>query len=102
MAGGHDLSGCTRQQLLNDALARNDAARVASFFRGFLQARPAMGGSRAQQAPSAPAGKPTYTRAQIEQASRDFLRGRISQTDYAKLSADMHSAIADGRIVDPR
>ena len=31
------LSGCTRQQLLNEATARGDAGRVIAFFRGFLQ-----------------------------------------------------------------
>jgi len=97
----HELSGHTRQQWLNDALAKGDATRVASFFRGFLQARATMGGSRAQQAPSAPTGKPTYTRAQIEQASRDYLRGRIPEADYQKISADMHAAIGEGRIVGP-
>jgi hypothetical protein len=35
LAGHHDLSNCTRQQLLSDALARGDAARVARFFRDF-------------------------------------------------------------------
>ena len=77
-------------------IARGDATRVLSFFRGFLaEAGPP------QQAPSAPTGKRTYTRAQIEQASRDYLRGRIPEADYQKISADIHAAVNEGRISDP-
>ena len=100
LAQPHELSGRTRQQWLDDAMARGDAHRVASFFRGFLQARTTIGGSRVQQAPSAPTGKPTYTRAQITRASEDYRRGRIPEAEYQKLSADMHAAIAEGRIAD--
>src|SRR5215831_16370621 len=37
LAQPYELSGHTRQQWLNDAMAKGDAHRVASFFRGFLQ-----------------------------------------------------------------
>ena len=95
----YEVSGGSREQQLNDAMARGDAARVASFFRGFL--REAGQPPQPQHASQAPTGKRTYTRAQIEQASRDYLRGRIPEAEYQKLSADMHAAVNENRISDP-
>jgi len=98
----HEYSNRPRQMHLNDAIQAADAARVISFFRGFL--REGGAAPRPEQEPHRPAatgGKRTYTRAQIEQASRDFLRGRIAPDAYAKLSADMHAAIKENRIVGP-
>src|SRR5215831_17988826 len=94
----HEMSGHTRQQWLSDAMARGDAARVASFFRGFLQASAAAGQATPQQAFSAPTGKPTYTRADITRYSELYRKGRISETDYRKLEADIHAASKEGRI----
>jgi hypothetical protein len=94
------LNGRPRQSLLNDAIARGDATRVLSFFRGFL----AEAGQQPQQpqyASSAPTGKRTYTRADIKRASEDYLRGRIPQSEYERLSADMHAAVNEGRISNP-
>jgi|SRR5215472_8579227 len=101
LAAPHEMSGRTRQQWLSDAMAKGDAHRVASFFRGFLQgAGQSPQRQQLQQAPSAPTGKRTYTRAQITRASEDYRRGRIPEAEYQKLSADMHAAIAEGRIAD--
>ena len=90
------LSGCVRQQLLDEAIASSDAPRVISFFRGFLseeratghiEPAPHLAGSpprepavplasfaapgRARPATggdtSFPPDKPIYTRAQIAQ-----------------------------------
>src|SRR5215467_9586932 len=36
LEGKDTLSGCVRQTLLNDAVAKGDAARVINFFRGFM------------------------------------------------------------------
>ena len=94
------LNGRPRQSLLNDAIAKGDATRVLSFFRSFL-AEAGQSPQQPQQASSAPTGKRTYTRAQITQVSNDFLRGRIPEADYQKLSADMHTAVNEGRIADP-
>ena len=94
----HDRCRSTRiwRKPSTATIARGDATRVLSFFRGFLaEAGPP------QQAPSAPTGKRTYARAQIEQASRDYLRGRIPEADYQKISADIHAAVNEGRISDP-
>ena len=95
----HELSGRPRQQWLDDAMARSDAARVASFFRGFLAERAAAGPR--QQASPAPTGRRTYTRADIVRYSDAYRRGRISEADYAKLSADIVAAGREGRISDP-
>jgi len=97
LAGGHDLSGCTRQQLLNDALARGDAARVARFFRDFLReaGQPPQGQQQQRQA----TGQRTYTRADITRYSDAYWRGRISEGDYQKISADIVAAGREGRIV---
>ena len=98
----HELSGHTRQQWLNDALAKGDATRVASFFRGFLrEAGQPPQGQQQQQQRQAAGGQRVYSRADITAASTNFLRGRIAPDAYAKLSADMHAAVAEGRIVDP-
>src|SRR5262249_1051897 len=45
----HAMSGRPRQQWLNDAIQAADAARVTSFFRGFLQEQ--VGAVPQQQAP---------------------------------------------------
>jgi len=96
----HELSGRPRQMHLNDAIQAADAARVASFFRGFL-AEAGQSPQQPQHAPSTPTGKPTYTRAQITQAANDFVRGRTSQAEYERLARDMHAALAEGRLVGP-
>jgi len=97
----HELSNRPRQQWLNDAMARGDAVRVASFFRGFLQEQGGTASRAPQQAPSALAGKRMYARADITRYSDLYRRGQISEADYRKLEADIHAAIAENRIVDP-
>jgi hypothetical protein len=97
----HALSNRPRQQWLNDAMARGDPARVASFFRGFLQEQAGAASRASAQASSVPTGKRTYARADIVKYSDAYRRGRISEADYQKLSADIHAAVKEGRIVDP-
>jgi hypothetical protein len=89
-----------RQSLLNDAIAAGDATRVLSFFRGFLAEGP-QSPQQPQYASSAPTGKRTYTRADITRYSDAYRRGRISEADYQRLSADIHAAIGEGRISNP-
>jgi hypothetical protein len=85
--------------LLNEAIAKGDAHRVISFFRGYLAEAPQ--GQQPQHAPSAPTSKRTYTRADITRYSDLYRRGRISEADYQRLSADIHAAIGEGRISNP-
>src|SRR6516225_11116145 len=93
------LNGRPRQSLLNDAIAKGDATRVLSFFRGFL----AEAGQppQPQHVPSAPTSKRTYTRADITRYSDAYRRGRIPEAEYQKISADIHAAIGEGRIANP-
>jgi hypothetical protein len=42
-----------------------------------------------------------YARADITRYSDLYRRGQISEADYRKLEADIHRAVAEGRIVDP-
>ena len=93
------LNGRPRQSLLNDAITRNDSACVLSFFRGYL-AEASQPPQQPQHAPSAPASKRTYTRADITRYSDLYRRGRISEADYQRLSADIHAAIGEGRIAN--
>jgi hypothetical protein len=93
------LNGRPRQSLLNEAIAQGNATRVLSFFRGYLAE--AGQSPQPQHAPSAPTSKRTYTRADITRYSDLYRRGRISEADYAKLSADIHAAIGENRIADP-
>src|SRR5262245_41584208 len=89
LAQPHELSGRTRQEWLNDAMAKGDAHRVASFFRGFLQAsaaphRTAVEGQQRQ----ATGGQRIYSRADITRASEDYRRGRYTEEQYRRLSED--------------
>jgi len=96
----HELSGRTRQQWLDDAIARGDAHRVVSFFRGFLQAgatphHTAVEGQQRQ----ATGGQRIYSRADITRASEDYRRGRYTEEQYRRLSEDIVAAGREGRIV---
>src|SRR6516225_11051535 len=93
------LNGRPRQSLLNDAIAKGDATRVLSFFRGYLAE--AGQSPQPQHAPSAPTSKRTYTRADITRYSDAYRRGRIPEAEYQKISADIHAAIGEGRIANP-
>ena len=100
LAQPYELSGHTRQQWLNDAMAKGDAHRVASFFRGFLQAsaaphRTAVEGQQRQ----ATGGQRIYSRADITRASEDYRRGRYTEEQYRRLSEDIVAAGREGRIV---
>jgi hypothetical protein len=100
LAQPHELSGRTRQEWLNDAMAKGDAHRVASFFRGFLQAsaaphRTAVEGQQRQ----ATGGQRIYSRADITRASEDYRRGRYTEEQYRRLSEDIVAAGREGRIV---
>jgi hypothetical protein len=108
LRGTHDLSGRSRQQWLNDAVNHGDAARVIQFFRGFLQQAGAAGPHQYQQQQSYPAyratagGRPVYSRADIEKAHRDYMRGayRGREFEYQKLSNEFIRAAREGRIAD--
>jgi hypothetical protein len=100
LAGRHEYSGFTRQQLLDDAVRTGNAHRVISFFRGFQQAAAA---GRATTGPPAvgqrgPYGKPVYTRQQIVDASKQRMKGLVSDADWARWEIEMVAAGREGRI----
>ena len=107
----HELSGHTRQQWLNDAMARGDAARVASFFRGFLaEAGQSPQRQSPPQAGTIGGGGRIYTRAEIDRLHA-WRRNRITRSGgrlpaeeeaaWARQEADIIAAARDGRISDP-
>jgi hypothetical protein len=101
------LSGCVRQQLLNDSVAAGDFARVRAFFNGFLQQRVghaehtehAGTGQRTRPAH----GKPIYTRAQIAQLYEQHRRGAYAgrEAEWRRLEYDIIAAGREGRILNP-
>jgi len=93
----HLYSELSRQRHFDAAAARGDAEGVAQFFRDFLAWRPPRAPSPVGPAPD---GKRIYTRDDIVQAARDHRRGRISETDYQRLFADIVRAGREGRILD--
>jgi hypothetical protein len=95
------LSGCVRQQLLNDSVAAGDFARVRAFFNGFLlqhagHAEHAGTGQRIRPAH----GKPIYSRQQIAQLYEQHRRGAYAgrEVEWARQEADIFAAQREGRV----
>jgi hypothetical protein len=111
--------------MLKEAYGRNDSARVANFFKGFLSEEAAVApadgdrGRSDQIAPakmsleefaapgraktaaaSAPAEKPTFTRDQIAQFYRDSATGKYrgKETEMNRIERQIFDAERDGRI----
>lgn len=116
-------SGAIRHELLKAAYERNDAPRVAAFFTGFLAeeaavapamgetgrstpAKPSLdqfaapGRAKSAAATTAPAEKPSFTRAQIAKfyadAASGKFRGREAERD--RLEKQIFDAQREGRI----
>jgi hypothetical protein len=117
------FSGQQRHVMLKSAYERNDAKRVAAFFKGFLRegaalAPPANHSDQTSQAPKvsleslaapgrakpqaatrAPAdNKPIFTRAQIKAFYADAQRGRYKEAEKQQIEAQIFEATAEGRI----
>jgi hypothetical protein len=95
------LNGRPRQALLNEAIARGDATRVLTFFRGFLAEAPQGQQPQRQSPPPTGGGGRVYSREDIKRYSDLYRRGRIPEADYQRLSADIHAASKEGRIINP-
>jgi hypothetical protein len=96
LLGIDNLSGCVRQQLLNDAIASGDANRVTAFFRGFE--RESGGSHAASAAPGrtrSSGNKPIYTRSQI----RDLYSAHQKGLWAGREAHDIIAAGREGRIV---
>ena len=123
-------SGAIRHDMLKEAYGRNDSARVANFFKGFLaeeaavdpaEKRPdltssandaqlnekipletfaAPGRAKTAAATSAPAEKPTFTRAQIAKFYQDSAAGKFrgKETERDRIEKQIFDAEREGRI----
>ena len=118
-------SGAIRHKLLKEAFERNDSPRVAAFFNGFLaeeaavapvnrgpdpaEAKPsskvplenfAAPGRAKSAAATAPAEKPTITRAQISSFYADMAAGKYrgKEEEAARLEKQIFEAQREGRI----
>jgi hypothetical protein len=106
MVGTHLYSTLSRQHHLDAAVASGNVHCVAQFFKDFIaqrnatQPRPAppppQWGSRAS-----PRDKPIYSRDDIINASRAFMKGAYKgrEAEYEALQADIIRAGREGRIV---
>jgi hypothetical protein len=94
-----DFSGTTRSQLLRNAVANGDAARVVRFYQGFQQeaGHQAPAGQRSRS--SASGNKPFYSREQIKQLYESRRLGRINDQKWAPIEADIVKAAGEGRVV---
>jgi hypothetical protein len=102
------LSGQVRQQLLNDAVASGEIARVVAFFRGFQRehAAPAEHTGHAEHTGRrrpATHGKPVYSREQITRLYRAHQQGayRGRESEWMRQEADIIAAGREGRILNP-
>lgn len=110
--------GQPRQAALDSAQANLDAARAIAVFQAFkatLAPAPTPPGKAKPSAldkqvspsavasapPAPPAGKPTYTQAQVSAFYRDVQRGayRGQEAEVARIEALINEAIAEGRVM---
>ena len=94
-----DFSGTTRSQLLRNAVANGDAARVVRFYQGFQQeaGHHAPANQRSRRSPQASGN--IYTRPQIKSLYEQRRLGRINDQKWAPLEADIVAAGREGRVV---
>jgi hypothetical protein len=94
-------AGEARSQLLRRAVAAGDAHRVVRFYQGFLQAAGHHAPARqhaSQSRQTATGTKPIYTRPQIAKLYEERRLGRIDDTRWGPLEADIFAASREGRV----
>jgi hypothetical protein len=91
-----DYSGNTRSQLLRNAVANGDAARVVAFYRGFHHAPGPRQQARSRQGASG--SRPVYTRQQIANLYERRRKGEIDDARWARIEADIIAAASEGRV----
>jgi hypothetical protein len=123
-------SGAIRHDMLKEAYGRNDTARVANFFKGFLAEEAAVdpaergpdlsggaattppgnkiplesfaapGRAKTAAASSAPAEKPSFTRAQIAKFYQDSASGKFrdKEVERGRIEKQIFDAEREGRI----
>lgn len=105
------MTGRTVLQLVEDAYARRDIATLAELVNGFQP--PASGGAFGAQAPASGVASPfanvtpppastvqgqTLYGSQLEQASREFVAGRMSAAVWDAIEKQFETARAEGRV----
>jgi len=100
LAAPDTLSGYSRQELLNDAVASGDAQRVINFFRGFQAAagQPGQLGQAAGPRSAAQPNGPVYTRPQILEMARRRQRGLIDDAAWRRWEYELCRASKEGRV----
>jgi hypothetical protein len=100
LAEPDELSGTTRSQLLRNAVANGDVARVVRFYSGFQQEAgqpPLTGGQRSRQ--GATGAKRIYSREDIRRFYEQRRLGAIPDAKWGPIEADIVAAGREGRIV---
>jgi len=98
------LSGCRRQDLLNNAVAQGDADRVVRIFRGFIAAAGSQPAPSSQPAwampnyPPAPSSGRQISRDQILQMASLRRKGQINDADWARWERELFAAGRERRI----
>ena len=99
------LSGCRRQDLLNDAVAQGDADRVIRIFRGFIAEVGGQPAHSVQPASVLPASYPApssrgriYSREDITRMAALHRRKAISDAEYARWENEFIRAANEGRV----
>jgi hypothetical protein len=103
LLGVDTMTGRIRQALLDDAIRKGSAERVAAFFRGFQNEAPASGstgGTGGARRSRAAASKPIYTPAQIKQFYEDRRKGRYAgrEAEADRIERDFFDAQRTQRI----
>jgi hypothetical protein len=106
------MSGRTRREFFNEADARNDSARVATFFATYQRSTSTVTAPAVEPAPSvehlispdssraseAPPGQKHWTVAEIKQFYVDARKGQYTPAEFARLDSDISLATVQGRI----
>ena len=107
LVGTHLYSNLSRQHHLDAAVASGNVHLVAQFFKDFIAQRNATQPRPAPSPPqwgyaASPRDRPVYSRADINAASRAYMKGayRGREAEYEALQADIIRAAREGRISD--
>src|SRR5262249_62274 len=102
LAQRHEMTGQSRQRLLDDATAQGDARRIIPLFHGFLAPYDniTLGQQPQQQAgyQRNASGPRVYTQQQITDMSKRRMKGLINDADWARWEHELIAAGREGRI----
>jgi hypothetical protein len=102
------LTGATRQQVLDDAIAAGSAPRVIAFFTTFQAQHGGGGEGRSggtRRARTASGQQPVYTRDQVKQLYEAHRRGKLTGPQWEQTEREIIAAANQGRVagaLEPR